>query len=121
MPYVSTDYVKKVRTELRATFKNLYGKDFKISVRREDAMQIRVCILNAPAFKKYDGQYYNINQFYYKNSFSGEDLSILEVIDATINEDNGTLVHDADYGTVPKFYISICIGDWDKPFKYTGE
>lgn len=34
-----------------------------------------------------------------------------------MNQGNGELVYDGDYGSVPNFYTTITIGEWDKPFK----
>jgi len=42
-------------------------------------------------------------------------LKIMQVIETAHEQKEVT--YDADYGSVPNYYISLNIGKWDKPYK----
>lgn len=35
------------------------------------------------------------------------------------NADNYTVVETSDYGCVPKLYVDIHVGQWDRPYRVT--
>jgi len=34
-----------------------------------------------------------------------------------MNSGNYTVVEDSDYGSIPKFYINLQVGDWNRPYE----
>lgn len=116
MPYISTERVKEIRTELKAKF-----PDFTFSVTTENHSTVSVKILKATVNLIREGkESESVNHFYinetYKNDIEKRD--ILLAIHAIMNKGNDTLVNDGDYGNVPLFYTDLQIGTWDKPFIY---
>jgi hypothetical protein len=114
MPYIATDKVKEIRTELKETFPEL-----KLSVLREHYSCIEISIMEAkdPAWAEYEGGYVQVNHFYipehYKNPVV--QATLLKIVEIAKREQT-ELVFDGDYGSVPNYYIHINIGKWDRPF-----
>lgn len=119
MPYISKEQVKQKREALKKAF-----PDFKLSI-TSDYSEIRVAIMEAP-FNLMEGvnqNYESVNPYYIAENYKDnpKKMEVLLKIRDIINSGNGTEVEDGDYGTVPKFYISIMVGKWDKPFKVSGK
>lgn len=116
MPYISTERVKEIRTELKSQF-----PDFKFSVRTENYSTVAIAILEAPfnMLPEDEKKYTGVNHFYIAEHYKDEPeiKEVLLKIKDIANKGNGTLVEDGDYGTVPNFYIDIKIGNYDNPFK----
>lgn len=114
MGYLSAERVKEIRTQLKKEFTG-----FKFSVTRSHYSGVRIVILEAP-IKMTDSAYVQVNEYYIESNYEGQAREILLRIRDIAN--NGVTYNEtADYGTQPSFYIWINIGDWNKPFKYTGE
>jgi len=120
MPHISTESVKEIRNTLKVNFPN-----FKFSVTRNHCSEISIKIMqsNDKALKNYDYEYLQINQYYIKENFSHAPklAKILQKIYEIANKTNYIVTIDSDYGSIPNYYISISIGQWDKKFKYTGK
>lgn len=114
MPYISKEEVARKRNKLKKEFPN-----FKFSVTCKNHSKICVIILEAPFNMLSDNDTYeSVNQYYIQEHYKDEQTrKTLQKIKDIINEGNGVLVEDGDYGTVPNFYIDINIGSFDKPFK----
>lgn len=109
MPYISTEHVAEIRQELKKQFPHV-----KFSVRRENYSTVEISIMESPY--EWDGQENgrNINHFYPDKYPNAE---FLKQVIAIAQRKNGVLVEDGDYGTVPKYYLSLAVGKWDKPHK----
>lgn len=105
MPYITTERVAAIRKQLKAKF-----PEIKFSVTKRHWSVVDVAIMESP----YDWPepYQDLN-VYYLGRYPHSD--ILRAIHKIMNEGNGTLVHDGDYGAVPRFYTRLSIGRWDKP------
>jgi hypothetical protein len=117
MPYISKDEVKVKRNLIRKMF-----PEFKISVRQEHYSVIRVVIKSGPldlmkAARKGDS-YVQVNQFYIKEHYKDfPDVSkFLQDIYDICRKGNYIESEDGDYGSIPSFYCSINIGDWDNSY-----
>lgn len=118
MPYIEKERVAEIRTILKKEFPK-----FKLSVTREHLSTVKVVILSAPfdLLKGSERTYEQVNE-YYINEHYNEQPEIKEVllkIHSIANEGNRTITEDGDYGSIPKFYCNISIGEFEKPFKVT--
>lgn len=114
MPFISTEEVARKRNELKKEFPN-----YKFSVTKNNST-INVVVVESPIelrIKNTDS-YEQVNVFWIEDTYKEypEILKVLQKIYSIINDKNGVLVEDGDYGTVPRFYTSISIGSFDKPF-----
>lgn len=113
MPYITTDKVKEIRNNLKKALPGI-----KLSVRRESHSSLVVSVMKS----KFDfgTKYKQLNPYYptagYENN--ADIVDALTTIMDTINEthEQREIVNDADYGSVPNYYINLHIGKWDKPY-----
>jgi len=120
MPYISTEQVKEVRNNLKKEF-----PEYKFSVRKYHHSQISVAILSGPIELITDvygidsSRYQQVNYFWiadhYKNYPEVRDI-LLKVYNI-MNAGNRTVTVDGDYGNIPAFYVSLSIGDYEKPYQ----
>jgi hypothetical protein len=133
MAYMNQERKAKIKAMLD---KNLKGTGVKFSLRCT-SLSITCTIKSAPidliansnetcskdfyqvarGFKPNTTAYEQVNQYHYKNHFSGEALDIMNLIvksmyaaDYYDNSDAMTDYFDTAY------YVNIQIGQWDKPF-----
>lgn len=114
MPYITTERVKEVRNQLKKEFPKI-----KFSVTREHYSGIRIVVRSAPFNMLTNGKNYEqVNEFYIKENYKDNPLvrDTLLRIKEIANTGNGELVYDSDYGSVPRFYVWINIGEFDRPF-----
>lgn len=113
MPFISVQRVAEIRRELKKAFPL-----FKLSVRCENYSTVRVAILSGPVnlLEKPDKGHEHINHYYINDNYQGEKREILNKIYEIMNKGNGMECMDSDYGAVPDFYISLNIGEWDRPY-----
>ncbi len=105
MPYISTERVAEVRKQLKSTF-----PDVKFSVRRYHHSTIAVSVMKS-SFTWPEGTQ-NLNPFYLERYDHAE---FLQQVHDIANAGNRIVSEDGDYGSIPKFYVDIEIGKWDKP------
>lgn len=129
MPYIKKEQVKKIREDLKKEFPRKEG--WKFSIINDNYSAIRVRIMESPIelrivhtymdetidqkkFKSMEINHFHINNTY-RNHPEIKDIfnRMLEIID----QFNGVEVEDADYGTIPNYYVTLSLGDWEKPFK----
>lgn len=112
MPYIDKETAQKIRKEIKENFPN-----WKFSIRTLHNSCIDVSILESPL--SYSENYTQINEFYIKEHMKDapEWINPLQKILDIMNQKNGTLVIDGDYGRVPLYYTHINIGKWDKSYK----
>lgn len=120
MPYIPTEVVKEKRKILRKKF-----PDWKLSVRTVNHSKIAVTLLSGPIdiqFSEVDkeSRYEQVNHFYIKEWYENQPelRDVMLEIKDIIGREQRELVYDGDYGSVPTYYISMCIGDWEKPYIY---
>jgi hypothetical protein len=109
MPYISTERVKAIREQLKKEFPG-----WKFSVIRRHHMEVSVSIMSAPL--DFGKEYQQVNQYYITEHYQGAIRDNLLKINEIMEASNGTLTIDADYGSIPNYYTSLTIGQWDKPF-----
>jgi Large polyvalent protein associated domain 29 len=124
MPYITTERIAEIRAEIKKTFPG-----FKFSITRRHYSTINIVIVNAP-FDMLEGQdlptyrdgtkgqYYGVNVFHIKEHFKNypRTAEVLSKIYEIANNGNYIVSKDGDYGNIPKFYVDISIGDFEKPF-----
>lgn len=111
MPFIEVSQVAQIRNELK---KQLPA--FKFSVTREHYTCLNVCILSGPiAFTK---PFEQINNYYIKDNYKDNPaiMQVLLKVNEICSKDEKIEFNDADYGSVPNFYVHISIGKWDKPY-----
>ncbi|MDP2692769.1 MAG: LPD29 domain-containing protein [bacterium] len=121
MPYITTERVKQIREELKKEFPSKKG--WKLSVTRRHYSGVDVRVLSAPikmTDKTEGGE--SVNYFYIADHYKDkpEVRDVLLKIYGIMNEGNRTASVDGDYGNIPEFYVSLSIGQWDKPFVFVG-
>ena len=111
MPYISKEAVAEIRKDFRKTF-----PDFKFSITK-DYSTVRIVILEGNIdFGTTDA---GVNHYYIESHFKNNPKAknFLCLIRDYAIKDQKVLVEDGDYGTVPTYYITIRIGEWNKPYK----
>jgi hypothetical protein len=111
MPYISTERVKEVREVLKKKFPTV-----KFSVTREHYSTIRIAIMESNYRWSKDHQ--SLNHFYLENE---ENSKFLLQIKEIANAGNKIESVDGDYGNIPKFYLDMQVGKWDKPHKWKAD
>lgn len=118
MPYIEKDLVRKIREEIKKEFPT-----FKFSVTRHNYSSVTVSLLSCgdPNFAGFNGKYIQVNHYYINEHYKDNPVvaGVLSKINNIINQKNGVLCIDADYGTVPNYYVNINIGQWGRPFILT--
>ncbi|UII80026.1 LPD29 domain-containing protein [Flagellimonas sp. CMM7] len=117
MPYITTEQVKEKRILIKKAL-----PEYKFSIRREHGTSIDISILEGP-INLMDGSehrsYVQVNQFYIKDHYADrpEIAKVLQTVYQIASSEQRELVYDGDYGSVPNYYVSINIGQWNRPFK----
>jgi hypothetical protein len=111
MPYIDKNQVAEIRKELKSKF-----PEFKFSVTRSDYSGVRIVILSGNI--DFNFTYRHINQYHIDSTYTGAAKRFLTLILNYATKDQYELVNDADYGSVPNFYVDINVGDWDRPYKF---
>ena len=116
MPYISSDEVKTIRTEIKKQF-----PEYKFSIRRDHHSVIRVSILEGPVnlLEGSDKGYQQVNDYYIDEHYPKHIAKMLNKIKHIATAKQREFVYDSDYGSVPTFYFHLNIGEWDKPYKIT--
>ena len=109
MPYISSEDVKAKRKAINLTFPKKDG--WKISVRKENHSGIQVSILEGPV-KLVEEDYAQLNP-YNLRGINQEATDILRAIHEIASAGKRVQHVDADYGSIPNFYVSIDVGRWD--------
>lgn len=118
MPYMPADAVAARRTAIRAAFPRKDGWD--VSVSRRDHSTILVVFKQGPIALSNEG-YTQINpHFIRKYAPSAAAADALERANDIAKDGNYTLYESSDYGSVPKFYVDIHVGSWDRPYQVVG-
>lgn len=114
MPHISAKQTGIIKRKLKKEF-----PDFKFSVRNRHHTGVYVAILEAPIElrRDSDNNIETVNHFNIDKNYEGKARMILNKIYAIVNEGNSTIVEDADYGAIPKFYVTIALGKGSKPFQ----
>jgi len=115
MPYMSSEHAAKIRKQIKKEF-----PDFKFSIVNRHLSQISITILSGPIqmLVSKDRTHEQVNQFYIKENYENfpEVRDVLQRIYEIANEGNLTISEDGDYGSIPAFYVSMSVGDWEKPY-----
>lgn len=119
MAYIKSESVKEMRNKIKELYSAKQG--WKFSITRENYSSVRCVILSAPIELRADESTKNesVNHFYIENRYNGKNdkaTEVLKNINDILNTDNFDESDSmTDYFHVGH-YISISIGDWDKPF-----
>lgn len=118
MPYLDKTYTKEVRQDLKKQFPK-----FKFSVRTVDHHELDVTILNGPMdlMSDVDSEfgYEQVNHFWVDKHYQDVPRKrdfLMDVLSIMGREHNSCEFVDGDYGDVPSFYLSLSIGQWDRPY-----
>lgn len=116
MPYINAEEVKKIRQSLKEALPK-----FKFSVVKDGYSAVRIAIMQGPvAFGANDRQ---VNQYHYRNhDYTPEQMKVLDKIMEAISNAHPRVIEseDADYGSIPNYYLTLSIGKWNKPYKKVG-
>lgn len=111
MSYISTQQVKEIRNELKKQFPTT-----KMSVTRRHHSGVQITILSSP-IKLIDKKYQSVNHYYINETFQGPAAEVLSKIN-DIASTGVTYRETGDYGTQPSHYVTISIGDYERPFEH---
>lgn len=114
MAYISKEQVSAKRKALKAAL-----PQFKFSVRNRNHSQICVTILEGPIEMTQDPRgHEQVNHFWINSHYEDkpEVKHVLNTISDICKADQREVVYDGDYGSIPNFYVSISIGDWERPY-----
>jgi hypothetical protein len=118
MPYISTEEVAAKRQALKVSF-----PEYKFSVRRRDLHQIRVAIISGPiqllTGEAIDRGYRQVNHFWIEERYeeTPEIMKVLCGVRDILTDGQKELVYDGDYGSVPNYYVSLNVGEFDKNYE----
>jgi len=114
MPHITNETVTKKRKEIKKAFPN-----WKFSITKRHHSTLCVDILEADIkLTEQDNQ--AVNHYYIKDHFQKqpEVRDALQKIANIMLEGEKVISHDGDYGNIPNFYVSLGIGQWNRPFVY---
>jgi len=113
MPFISTQEVKEIRTQLKAQL-----PEFKFSVTKCHHSEVSVSIMAGPV--EFDKAHFQVNHFWIDSNYANqpEIRDLFNKIMGIIRGSKGQriIVEDGDYGSIPNYYISLNVGKWDKPY-----
>ena len=123
MAYVTNEFTKKIRTQLKKEFPNI-----KFSVTKRHHMELCVAIMESKEIdfsndcKNSEGgfeNYRSVNYYHVKGNYNNEKI-LQEIIDICMADhwDDSDVM--TDYVNC-SYYFDLSIGKWDKPFKYLGK
>jgi len=100
-----------------------------VSVRRNAPSGISVTLLSGPLAYPHEvgsmGAYHQVNDYHIDNHYEEKPawLKVLTELNAICRGGMSEGRDDSDYGYIPGHYISLSIGDWDRPYtqKINGE
>jgi hypothetical protein len=112
MPYITSDRVKEIRTQLKKEF-----PQFKLSVTRRHHSSVDIKILSGPL--QFDSEHFSVNQYWLEDHYAETNPQAYITFKRMIEiADSGNYITtvDSDYGSIPKFYVWLEVGKWDKPY-----
>jgi len=112
MPYITNEEVVEKRKAIKKAFPN-----WKFSITRKHHTCLRVSILEAD-IKLTEESNKPVNHYYIKDNYEGEVMEALQKLVDIMLKGEEIVSNDSDYGSIPNFYVSLQIGEWDKPFVY---
>lgn len=117
--YVSTkDQLRAIARELKSTYRNI-----KFSI-RVTYNTIDITILQAPIELRKDPtkDRESVNHYYVNSHYNDmpEAKEILSGICDIVLQNQREITNDGDYGSIPNYYVSLRVGDYDRPFRVTG-
>ena len=128
MAYISTEAVKEIRSEIKRLFPKQDG--WKFSVRKRDNMEVCVTILEGPetfGIDEIEDNYRQVNRHHFADHYSGYELQAIETIMACIQQSAAGVNVDYNAGDMGadycnyNYFISINIGEFDRPYKCTAK
>jgi len=111
MAYITTEEVKEIRNKLKAKFPGV-----KFSIVREHYSTVRCCIMVSPF--EFENPHMSLNHYpmWLKDHHKGKPyLNFLVAVAEILMENEKTVSHDADYGSIPNFYVTLQVGQWNNP------
>jgi len=85
---------------------------------------IRIAIISAPIELRLDSSRTNepVNHYYIKSNYADmpQAQELLQGIADIALRNNREVSHDGDYGSIPNYYVTMTVGEWDKPFTVAG-
>ena len=105
----STERVKEIRNQLKSEF-----PEIKFSVTKKDWNGVNVSIVKSP-YDLTQENYEQVNHYHIANFYEGKKKEILLRVKEIANQ-GVNYRETGDYGTQPDFYVSINIGQWNKPY-----
>ena len=105
----TTERVKEIRTQLKSEF-----PEIKFSVTKRDWNGVSISIMQSP-YDLTEKQHEQVNQWRINDWYEGKAKEILSKIYQIANL-GVSYRETGDYGTQPDFYVSINIGQWNKPY-----
>jgi len=120
MAYISTEEVKEIRNKIKEAFK---GTGFKFSVKQRHHSSLYVTVKEGPIDFNIDKHCESVNKHWYKEHFQCEQQEFFTKLFGIVNEakPQHEISYDNDYGSWPNYYQNYSIGEWDKPYKFTGQ
>jgi hypothetical protein len=111
MAYIKTEEVKAIREKLKATFPKV-----KFSLTREHYSSVRCCVMESPFEFEKNHMPINHHAMWMTDHHKGKPyLSFLLAVAEILTEKKVTESFDGDYGAIPNYYVTLQIGQWDKP------
>jgi len=120
MAYITSESVKEIRNSIKALYPAKQG--WKFSIKRDHYSSVRCSILSAPVELRLDTTRTNqsVNNYWIESNYEGKNdvakdilLNINSILNLN-NFDKSDLM--VDYHHVGH-YVSLSIGEWDKPFQ----
>ncbi len=111
MPHIRIEEVKAIREKLKATFPKV-----KFSLTREHFSSVRCSIMESPFEFEKNHMPINHHAMWMTDHHKGKPyLSFLLAVAAILTEKKETESFDSDYGSIPNYYVTMQVGQWNKP------
>lgn len=109
MPFITKQEVTDIRKALKTKFPK-----WKFSIGGSNSSNLSVRILKSTHDFKEKSK--TVNIYWIDRSFEEQDAAVLQSILDTIYSvaERKTISEDADYGSIPSYYLDFKIGNWNK-------
>jgi len=111
MAYITTEEVKEMRVAVKKAY-----PEFKLSVRTQHSMRVKVCIIQGPVdFKEIVTP---INAHFNRTEDCASAKKMMAEIEQIIDriKPEREVSYNNDYGSIPNYYVDVQLGTCENPY-----
>jgi hypothetical protein len=119
MPFISREESKEIREKLKAAFPKY---KFSVKIDHHTSLQVSLLQSDIPVTFRPGSNYRGVSHYWLQSDLADNPMglafweAVIDIINSV--KEHKTQYEDADYGSVPTFYLDLSFGSWQKPYKY---